>query len=69
MPCSYVVGYRRFGGPCCLHNHIQGEDGGSMTLETLVSYIIIRRHNPEDRVKMEVGWSPEMLVSHHNTTR
>jgi hypothetical protein len=22
-PCSYVVGYQRFGGPCCLH--VQGE--------------------------------------------
>jgi len=21
MPCSDVVGYRRFGGPCCLHLH------------------------------------------------
>jgi hypothetical protein len=25
-PCSVVVGYRRFGGSCCLH--IQGEGDG-----------------------------------------
>jgi hypothetical protein len=28
--CSHVVGYLRFGGPCCLH--LQGESGGSMVL-------------------------------------
>jgi len=28
--CSVVVGYKCFGGPCCLN--IQGEDGGSMDL-------------------------------------
>jgi len=26
-PCTDVVGYRRFGGPCCLH--LQGESGNS----------------------------------------
>jgi len=26
-PCSIVVGYQRFGGPCCLH--LQGEVSGS----------------------------------------
>jgi len=28
--CSVVVGYRRFGGLCCLH--LQGEHGGSFDL-------------------------------------
>jgi len=37
--CSVVVGYQRFGGPCCLH----------LQCETLVSYHnITRRHNPEE---------------------
>jgi len=27
---SDVVGYKRFGGPCCFH--LQGEDGGSKVL-------------------------------------
>jgi hypothetical protein len=26
-PCSVVVGYQRFGGPCCLH--LQGEANGA----------------------------------------
>jgi len=38
-PRSYVAGYQRFGGPCCLYLHG----------ETLLSYHITRRHNPEDR--------------------
>jgi hypothetical protein len=33
-PCSDVVGYHRFGGPCCLH--LQGEYGGSIVLRNLV---------------------------------
>jgi len=33
MPCSVVVGYKRFGAPCCLH--FQGEDGGSMDLRNV----------------------------------
>jgi len=37
MPCSVVVGHRRFGGPCCLH------------LQVLVNYHnSTRRQNPED---------------------
>jgi len=44
-PCSVVLGYQRFGGPCCLHLQ--------RTSETLVSYHnIIWRHNPEDGVIM-----------------
>jgi len=34
-PRSYVVGYRRFGGPCCLHLqsvHIHPDEEGTMTL-------------------------------------
>jgi len=29
--CNVVVGYQRFGCPCCLHLH--SEDGGSMDLD------------------------------------
>jgi hypothetical protein len=43
--CSDVVGYQRFGVPCCLH--LYPEDGDSMTLQTLVSsHITARCHNP-----------------------
>jgi hypothetical protein len=41
-PCSVVVGYQRFGGPCYFHLHT--EDGSNMT-----SYHITAQcHNPED---------------------
>jgi hypothetical protein len=31
--CSYVVGYQRFGGPCCLHlQELYPENGGSIVL-------------------------------------
>jgi hypothetical protein len=39
MPCSIAVGYKLFGGPCCLHLH--GEVTGmkaAQSSETLVSY-------------------------------
>jgi hypothetical protein len=40
-PCSIVVGYQSFGGPCCFH--LEGEP------ESLVSYRnTTRRQNPED---------------------
>jgi hypothetical protein len=32
-PSSVVVGYQRFGGPCCLH--LQGEDGGNKVLRNV----------------------------------
>jgi hypothetical protein len=41
-PCSVVVGYQRFGGPCC--HHLQA----GRSAETLVSYITPRCHNSED---------------------
>jgi len=31
MPCSFVVGHQRFGGPCCFHP----EDGGRMALRNV----------------------------------
>jgi hypothetical protein len=44
-PCSFVVGHRRFGQPCCLH--IQGE--ATRSSEMLVSkHITTRRHNTEN---------------------
>jgi hypothetical protein len=43
-PCSDVVGYRRFGGPCCS--------------ETLVSYHSTpRRHNPETSTRLTADWA------------
>jgi hypothetical protein len=43
-PCSAVVGYKLFGGPCCLH--LQQRTWISETL--LPSCNTSRRHNPED---------------------
>jgi len=37
-PCSHVLGYQRFGGPCCLH--LQGE--------VVCNHETTRRHKPED---------------------
>jgi len=34
-PCSVVVKYQRFGGPCCLHLHFNPEDEGSMVLRNV----------------------------------
>jgi hypothetical protein len=49
-PCSVVVGYQRFGGPCCLH--LQGEVTmeAAEYSETLTSYITTQRYNSQDHV-------------------
>jgi hypothetical protein len=35
--CSYVIGYQRFGSPCCLH--LQGEEDGSSAMKVNASYL------------------------------
>jgi hypothetical protein len=42
-PCSDVVGYQCFGGPCCLH--LQGEDGVTMQRTTNWIFISVKTSN------------------------
>jgi len=37
-PCSVMVGYRRFGCPCCLHHHFTLRMEARRMSETSVSY-------------------------------
>jgi hypothetical protein len=39
-PCSVAVGYRRFGGPCCLH--LQGEDREHVTTHKNYSLLSLK---------------------------
>jgi len=49
MPCSDVVGYQRFGKPCCLY--LQDEDGGNMILLTTSLHGVTTR-----RPRLEFSW-------------
>jgi hypothetical protein len=48
-PCSVVIGYPCFRGPCCLHLHGEMKMEAARTSEMLVWYYnTTRRHNPQD---------------------
>jgi hypothetical protein len=49
MLYSDVVGYQHFGGPCCLHFHVEVKMDATRSSETLVSYHFIAWClNPKD---------------------
>jgi hypothetical protein len=49
IPCSDMVGYHCFGGPCCLHLQIEVKREAAWSSEMLVLYHITAWcHNPED---------------------
>jgi len=55
-PCSVVVGYHRFGGPCCCHLQGGVKMAAVCSSETLVPYRnTTQRHNPEDLDVNESG--------------
>jgi hypothetical protein len=60
-PCSVVVGYRRFGCPCCLYLHFTLKMEVARISETSLSYHnTTRRHNPEE---LHLKWWAQCLGS------
>jgi len=58
IPCNVVVGYQRFGGPCCICLHPTTTLHGHTTQIPWSSHFTL---------KMEAASSSETLVSYHNT--
>jgi hypothetical protein len=69
MPCSDVVGYRCFKGPCRLH--LQGAMKTALSSKTLVSYCnTMWHHNPEDldMSPIQVPMAEKISKEHSQTT-
>jgi len=68
-PCSILVGYRRFRGPCCLHLQGWNEDGGSMDLWNVG---ILPQHNtasqPSRSRSMDL-WNVGILPQHYTASQ
>jgi len=60
MSCSVVIGYRRFGGPYCLHSH--SEDGGSKVLRNVG--ILPHHHNLKHSEMWNIAFKRISCVLH-----